>query len=55
MHRLLGLDARQIHAVRSWAQRGSIPAEYWAALAEAGVCTLNELAADAARRRAAVA
>jgi hypothetical protein len=35
-----------------WADRGSIPGEYWADFAAMGVATLEELAAGAAKRRA---
>jgi uncharacterized protein YjcR len=42
-----------VHTVRSWAQRGSIPAEYWAAMAKASIATLEELAAAAALKREA--
>lgn len=39
--------------VRSWARRpdasGSIPAPYWNAIVDAGISTLQELAAHAAR------
>lgn len=38
--------------VRFWRRRNSIPAEWWASLARAGVATLEELAAGAAKRRA---
>ncbi len=41
-----------IHTVKSWAARDSIPAEYWSALAAAGIATLDELAAAASRRHA---
>lgn len=41
--------------VRSWPKRaggsGSIPGEYWSALADCGVATLEELALAAERRR----
>jgi hypothetical protein len=37
--------------VRFWRRRNSIPAEWWAALVEAGVTTLEELACAASRRR----
>lgn len=46
-----------IHTVRSWAQRKSIPSQYWKALADAGHTTLDELATavalDAAHQDAA--
>lgn len=44
-----GLKVHQSTPQR-WSDRDSIPAEYWSALAEAGVATLDELAAGAARR-----
>jgi hypothetical protein len=37
-----------IHTVRSWMLRGRITPEHWAALAQAGIATLEELAAAAA-------
>ena len=41
-------------AVQRWADRNSIPGEYWEGIARAGVTTLDELArAAAAKRRAA--
>lgn len=42
-----------IHTVRSWALRGSIPAEHWRELAELNLATLDELADAAAARRSA--
>ncbi len=36
-----------------WADRDSIPGEYWATLSEMGVAPLSELAEAAARRKAA--
>lgn len=36
---------------RSWVQRGSIPARYWAALDAAGIASLSELAAAASASR----
>lgn len=42
-----------VHTVRSWRQRGGIPGEYWKAISDAGLATLNELAAAADVRRAA--
>jgi len=38
-----------IHTVRSWIKRDSIPAEHWLGFAAAGVATLDDLAAAAAR------
>jgi hypothetical protein len=42
-----------IHTVRSWAQRDSIPSEYWAALINADHATADELIGAAAAKRAA--
>lgn len=39
-----------VHTVRSWIQRNSIPAEHWAAFAQAGWASLSELADAAAER-----
>ena len=39
-----------IHTVRSWIQRGSIPGEYWGAIAGSGLASLTELATAAAAR-----
>ena len=36
-----------------WADRDSIPGEYWNAIADAGIATLEELATAAAARKAA--
>lgn len=36
-----------------WSERDSIPGEYWQALADLGVSTLEELARAAEQRRAA--
>lgn len=47
------LTGASIHTVRSWAQRDSIPSEYWAALIAAELCTADELIGAAAARRAA--
>ena len=38
-------------APQRWAERDSIPGEYWNALAEDGIATLEELALSADRRR----
>lgn len=43
---------QSIHTVRSWRQRDSIPSEYWRALADAEIASLDELATAAALRRA---
>jgi hypothetical protein len=40
-----------VHTVRSWVQRDSIPAEHWAAFADEGNASLEELALAAAARR----
>lgn len=42
-----------VHTVRSWKQRGSIPAEYWRGFDAAGVATIEELAASAKPRKRA--
>lgn len=44
-----------VHTVRSWGQRGRIPAEHWPAFVAAGVTTLDELAASVTPRRGAAA
>lgn len=41
-----------IYTVRSWVARNSIPAPIWQSLADHGLATLEELAADAARNAA---
>ena len=38
------------HQVRDWRLRNSIPGEKWKAIADAGICTLEELAEIAASR-----
>lgn len=43
--KLADLCGVSVHTVRSWAQRDSIPAEHWITLEEAGVATLQDLAA----------
>jgi hypothetical protein len=40
------------NTTKQWKRNDSIPAPYWAALAEAGKATLEELAAAAAAKRA---
>lgn len=42
-----------IHTVRSWIARDKIPDEHWEAFAQDGSASLEELAAYAAKRRAA--
>lgn len=48
--RAAGIDAvaeatgASVHTVRSWNQRGSIPAEHWKLFADKGWATLDELA-----------
>ncbi len=42
-----------VYTVRSWVARNSIPAPIWRSLADHGLATLEELAADAAQRAAA--
>lgn len=49
LHAQLGL-ARKLNTVRSWVQRGSIPAKHWRALADRGFATVDELATGAATR-----
>ena len=49
VHDTLGLEGK-LHTVRSWVQRDSIPDQHWKALADAGLATLDELAAAAAAR-----
>lgn len=39
-----------LHTVRSWQQRDAIPGEYWAALDQAEIAPLSELAQAAARK-----
>jgi hypothetical protein len=51
--RIADLTGASIHTVRSWVQRGSIPAEYWALLVSDEHCTAAELMLAAASRRAA--
>lgn len=46
------IPVESVHTIRSWGQRGSIPAKHWAALANANLATLEELAIDAAARAA---
>lgn len=47
------LTKASINTVRSWAQRNSIPSEYWSLLIDGGHCTADELIAAAATKRAA--
>ena len=42
-----------IHTIRSWFQRARIPDEHWKAVSDAGLATLEELAAASAARKAA--
>ena len=48
---LLGAET-SIHTVRSWVQRGSIPAEHWKVLADKRLATLDELASAASSHQA---
>lgn len=48
LHERLGVN---LHTVRSWAQRGSIPSEHWKGLVDAGAASLDELAQAAAARK----
>jgi len=41
----------KVETVKSWALRDSIPGEHWRALADQGLCTLDELATWAACRK----
>jgi hypothetical protein len=47
------LTKAPITTIRSWAQRDSIPSEYWAALIGAGYCSADDLIDAAAAKRAA--
>jgi hypothetical protein len=51
VHRALRLEPHRIHAVRSWIQRGSIPAEFFADFVEAGFSTFEELGLSARQKR----
>lgn len=51
VHRALGLEPRRLHAVRSWLQRGSIPAEFFSDFVDAGLSTFEELGRGAGLRR----
>ncbi len=42
------------NTAKQWRTNGSIPAPYWEAIADAGLASLEELAAAAAQRRASV-
>jgi hypothetical protein len=46
------LTGKPVSTVSSWAQRNSIPSEYWATLIGSGHATPDELIAAAARRAA---
>lgn len=50
--RLLNETGLEVHAStpQRWADRNSIPGEYWAVLVEKEIATLEELAAAADRR-----
>lgn len=50
-HRKLELGEHQIHAVRSWYQRDSIPPEHWRRISELGLATLEELAEAAEAKK----
>lgn len=45
--------AVSIFTVRSWVHRDSIPGEHWKAFSDAGIASLEELAAAAALKREA--
>lgn len=46
--RLTAVTGASVHTCRSWAQRNRIPSEHWAAIAAAGIASLEELASAAA-------
>ena len=46
-----GCDLGNPSTTQRWADRDSIPGEYWNAIAEAGIASLEELAAAAAERK----
>ena len=46
--KLAALRGVSVHTVRSWGQRGGIPAEHWATLEAERLATLKELAEYAA-------
>ena len=50
--RLLNAEGFEVHAStpQRWADRNSIPGEYWAIIAEKNIATLEELAAAADKR-----
>jgi len=50
LHDLLPVKP-SIYTVRSWEVRGSIPAQWWAALVGLNVATLDELAKAAPQRK----
>ena len=51
--RLLNSEGFEVHSTtpQRWADRNSIPGEYWAVMAEKEIATLEELASAADRRR----
>lgn len=51
--RLLSSEGMEVHqsTPQRWADRSSIPGEYWAFLADKGIATLEELAAGAKPRK----
>lgn len=50
VHSRLGIAA-SLHTVRSWAQRDSIPGEYWALFETGDLASVTELANAAAARK----
>lgn len=50
----LGMSDK-FETVKSWYVRDNIPGEYWRMVADAEICTLDELATAAERRRVAKA
>lgn len=55
VRQLLGFPSNRLETVKSWTVRDSIPAEYWRAFADLGICTLDALATAAAVRGRRVA
>ena len=53
--KVVEVTGRSIHTVRSWRQRNSIPAEYWGAVVDAGLASLDELAGSVDFRAAQAA
>ena len=49
------LTGSSIHTIRSWMQRGRIPAEHWLVLVSEGHCTAEELMHGVPERRTGAA